>query len=154
MAIGSDTGVWFFGTQTEVSNSQGTLADNAYVACGTQLTNTVNATDGAAVMKLQFDTTAPVVGNVMLFAELQNVQGTNDMDAPSALNDHVFLGAFPIVYSKAIDTDYYTVIPSFTIPAAGAAQVIEFWIKNNATGQTIGTGWQVWITLKALGPTA
>lgn len=154
MAIGTDSGIWFFGTQTEVSSSQTTLANNAYVACGSNFTNSDDAPSASAVMKLQFDTTAPTVGNILLFGELQDVQSTNDMDAPSDNYPHVLLGAFPIVWSKAIDTDYYTTIPHFELPVMASSQVIQFWIKNNGTGQTIGTGWQLWITPKTLGPHA
>ena len=154
MAIGTNAGAWFYGTQTAVSSSQTTVADNAYQACGVDFTNTANAPFASAVMEIAFDTTAPTVGNVLLFAMLHNVQSTNDMDAVGATNQNVLCGAFPIIASKTIDTLYYTVIPHFELPAAGDGQVIRFYILNNATGQTIQTGWQLWITQKTMGPTA
>jgi len=154
MAISSNTIVWFAGTQTEISSSQTTVANNVYQLCGASFTNTANATDGAAVLKCQFDATMPTVGNLLLFARLMNIQSTNDAPVPDANYPHILLGAFPIDYGVAADVDFYTCIPNFPFPRAVDAQVIDFYVLNNATGQTMGTGWQAWVSQFALGPTA
>lgn len=154
MAIGADDGIWKFGTQDEVSSSPGTIADNAYLAAGLTWTNDDDATDAAAVLKVQFDTTMPTVGNLLLYARLLNVQSTNDEEAVDANNPINLVGSFTIDYGVAADVDFYTTIPNFQIPVTKSSQEIDFYLLNNATGQTVGTSWQLWITPKSVGPHA
>lgn len=159
MAISTDAGIWFFGTQDEVtSGTPATIADDGFgpadQGASVNWTNDDEATDGSAVLKCQFDTTMPTVGNILLYAHLLNVQGTNATGVPDANNELVLVGAFPIDFGVANDTDFYTVIPNFQMPQAGAAQAINWYLKNNATGQTLGVSWQLWITPKVIGPHA
>jgi len=159
MAIGTDSGIWFFGTQDEVtSGTPATIADDAFgkadQGASVNWTNDDDATHASAVLKCQFDTTMPTAGNILLYAHLLNVQSTNDIGVPDANNLATLCGAFVIDYGVAADTDFYTVIPNFQIPQAGAAQAIDWYLNNNATGQTIGVSWQLWITPKVVGPHA
>ena len=159
MAISTDDAVWKFGTQDEVtSGTPATIATTAYGKAdqaGTAAwTNSDNAPYGSAVLKAQFDTTMPTVGTIELFAHLLNVQSTNDVGAPDANNPLVHVGGFEIDFGIAADTDFYMILPEFEMPQAGNAQAIDWYLKNEGTGQTIGVSWQLWITPKALGPAA
>lgn len=154
MAIGADSGVWFFGTQDEVSSTPGTIASDAYLAAGSTWTNDDDAPYASATLKCQFDTTMPTAGNILLYARMLNVQSTNDNNAVDANFPHVLCGAFPIDFGVANDTDFYTTIPHFEIPMAYSSQQLDFYLLNNGTGQTIGTSWQLWITPKTMGPHA
>jgi hypothetical protein len=159
MSIGTDDAILKFGTQAEVtSGTPATIASNAYgkadQAGTVAWTNADDAETAAAVLKCQFDTTMPTVGRIGLYAHLLNVQSTNDLQVPSANFPHVFCGVFPIPFNVAADTDFYTAIPDFIIPSLASAQAIDWYLRNDSTGQTIGVSWQLWITPKAVGPHA
>lgn len=155
MAIGTDATILFFGTQDEVSTgTTSTVASAAFSDSDdtADWTNDDDAPWASATLKYQFDTTFPSAGSIGLYAQLKDVQSTNDevLDTDSL---H-FLGSFKVAYGQAADTDFYATIPMFEVPQAGASQVIRFHIKNEGTSQTIGQGWQLWITPKTYGPHA
>ncbi len=160
MTIAADAGIFFFGTQDEVtSGTPATISDNAYgkadQGATVNWTNDDDAPFGAAVLKCQFDTTMPTVGLIALYAHVLNIQSTNDPGVPDANNENLgFVGVFLIDFGIAADTDFFTFIESFAMPAVGAAQAIDWYLKNDKTGQTIGVSWQLWITPKTIGPHA
>lgn len=157
MAIGTNDVILKFGTQDQVDSTAGTVANDAFSVAGdvdSTWANDDDAPRGAAVLKLQFDTTAPTVGSVGLYARLLDVQSTNDSPIPDSNFEHYLVGVFPLDFGVAADVDYYTTIPVFQMPMIYSGQIIEWYIKNEATGQTIGTGWNLWITPISDGPHA
>ncbi len=158
MTIETNDAILKFGTQDKVTSSAGTVADDAFSASGDTVDwiNDDDASLAAAVLKLQFDTTMPTVGIVDLFGQLLNIEGANDAGAPDGSHEHVYLGSFPIDFGVANDVDFYTTLTGiyFRVPQLGASQTIHFFIRNNATAQTIGTGWDLWITPVTEGPKA
>lgn len=159
MAIATGDAIWKFGTQDEVtSGTPATIANNAFGKAdqgGTiAYTNNDNATNGSAVLKCQFDTTMPTEGRIGLYAHLLNIQGINDAEVPDANNPSHYVGSFQIDFGVAADVDFYTHIADFEFPQAGNNQAIDWYIKNEDTGQTIGVSWQLWITPKAVGGAA
>ena len=156
MAIGTDSVVEFFGTQDEVTTgTPGTVASGAFSAAGdtADWTNDDDAPLGSAVLKCQFDTTAPTYGTVNLYCSLQNVLGTDDEGNVDDNFRPVPLGAFAIDESIAADTDYVMTIATFTMRNTKSSQVYRFYIENT-TGETIGTNWELHITPKTHGPHA
>ena len=158
MTIGTADAIYKFGTQDEVTTgTPGTVANNAFSVAGdvdSTWSNDDDAPDGAAVLKCQFDTTMPTSGNIGLYARLLDIQSTNDAPIPDANYEEKYVGNFPIDFGVAADTDFYTHIHDFRMPMIGASQIIEWYIKNNGTSQTIGTDWKLWITPKTYGPSA
>lgn len=157
MAIGTNDSILKFGTQDEVTvAAPGTVANGAFSASSDIVawTNDDDAPRASAVLKCQFDTTMPTVGSIPLFARPINIQGTNDAPQPDANFQNYLVGIFPIDFGVAADTDFWTAIPEFQIPQMKASQEIEFYIKNEGTSQTIGTGWDLFITPIADGPRA
>ena len=156
MPIIANDSIIKFGTQDEVTTgTPATVADGAFSVAGdvdSVWSNSDDAELGGAVLKLQFDTTMPTVGSVALFARLINMQSTNDAPIPDANYEHHFVGSFPIDFGETADTDFYTHIPQFKMPMMQSNQTIEWYIKNNGSGQTIGTGWQLFIMPKTRGP--
>lgn len=153
MAISTNATIWVFGTQDEVTTgTPGTVADGAFGDPGQDWTNDDDAPWASAVLKFQFDTTFPTAGSIGLYARLIDIQSTNDEQDDS--DGWHFLGTFKIGYGLTADTDYYAAIPLFALPQAGASQVTRFKIKNEGTSQTIGSGWQLWVTPKTYGPHA
>ena len=158
MAISTDASIWFFGTQgTITTGTPGTVADGAFSVAGdvdSTWTNDDDAPSGAAVLKCQFDTTMPTAGTIGLYARLLDIQSTNDANAPDSNFEVLLVGTFQIDFGVAADTDFYTFIDLFSIPSVKSAQGIEWYIKNEGTGQTIGQNWALYITPKAIGPHA
>jgi len=159
MAIGTDANIWFFGTQDEVtSGTPATIANDAFgkadQGASVNWTNDDDAIYASAVLKCQFDSTMPTVGNIWLIAHCLNVQSTNDPGVPDANFPHIVVGTFPIDYGVAADTDFYTIIPTFEIPQFDTSQAINWYLKNNGTSQTLGVSWQLWIAPKTTGPHA
>lgn len=159
MTISTDAAIFFFGTQDEVtSGTPATIADDAFgkadQGASVNWTNDDDAPLGAAVLKLQFNTTFPTVGTIGLYAYLLNIQSTNDPGVPDADFPHTFIDNFPIDFGIAADTDFFTHIPLFQMPGIGTAQAIDWYLKNDGTGQTIGASYQLWITPVTQGPHA
>lgn len=159
MAVSTNDGIFKFGTQDEVtSGTPATIASNAFgkadQGATVAYTNDDDAPYGAAILKCQFDTTMPTVGSIGLYARLLNVQSTDDLNEPDANFKAIHVGEFQIDFGVAADTDMYLAIPFFQMPMIGSAQAIDWYIHNNATGQTIGVSWQLWITPLAIGPHA
>ena len=159
MAISTNDAILKFGTQDEVtSGTPATISDNGFGKAdqgGTvNYTNDDNAPLGAAVLKVQFDTTMPTVGIIGLYAHVLNIEGTNDPGVPDANNKQTFVGSFLIDFGVANDVDFYTYIELFRMPGLGAAQAIDWYLENAATAQTIGVSWQLWITPITEGPKA
>lgn len=157
MAIETNDAIQKFGTQDEVSvASPGTIANNAFSA-GSDVsawTNDDDAPYAAFLLECQFDTTAPTdgVGSIDLYARPLNVQSTNEPNAPDANFPFVHIGSFQIDWGVANDVNFFTGIPFATLPAFKAAQEYEFYLHNNGTGQTIGAGWNLWVSPFSYGP--
>jgi len=157
MAIGTDSVVLFFGTQDQVDDgTTSTISNNAFSVAAdiSAWTNDDDAPLAGAVLECQFDTTMPTVGSIGLYARLLNVQSTNDVGVPDANHESLFLGSFPIDFGVSPDVNFFSVIPMFQIPALITSQQIEFYLKNEATAQTIGIDWNLWITPLTHGPHA
>ncbi len=159
MTISTNDAILKHGTQDEVtSGTPATIASDAFgkadQGASVNWTNDDDAPLGAAVLKVQFDTSFPTVGTIGLHAHVLNIEGTNDPGVPSANNPQTFVGSFLIDFDIAADTDFYTYIELFRLPGIGSAQAIDWYLKNEGTGQTIGVSWQLWITPITEGPKA
>lgn len=157
MAISTDAAILFFGTEDQIDSTAGTIADNTFSVAGdvdSTWSNDDDAPLGAALLKCQFDTTMPTVGSIGLHARLLDVDGTSDMPIPSANYPHIYVGTFPIDFGVANDVDFYTMIPLFQMPMYQTSQIIEWYLKNDGTGQTIGAAWSLWVTPITQGPHA
>ena len=158
MAIGTDDGIWKFGTQDQVDDgSTSTVANDTFSVAAdvdSAWANDDDAPHGSAVLECQFDTTMPTVGSIGLYARLMNVRSTDDENETDASFAPHYVGTFPIDFGVANDTNFFSVIENFSMPQAGSGQVIEWYIKNEGTAQTIGVDWNLWITPKAIGPHA
>jgi hypothetical protein len=159
MAIATNDAIYKFGTQDEVtSGTPATISDGGFgkadQGASVNFTNDDDAPLAAAVLKVQFDTTMPTTGTIDLYAHLLNVQSTNDVGVPDANNETLFVGSFLIDFGVANDVDFYTVIELFRMPGIATSQAIDWYLKNNGTGQTIGVSWQLYITPITEGPKA
>lgn len=157
MTIGANDAIWKFGTQDEVtSGTPAAISSNGYGKAdqgGTVAwTNDDDSIFASAVLKAAFSTTMPTVGSISLYAHVLNVQSTNDPPAPSANYPHILVGTFGIDFGTTAGTNFYTAIPEIRIPQLASGQAIDWYIRNDGTGQSIAASWQLWITPKTPGP--
>ena len=130
MAISINDAILKFGTQDEVtSGTPATIANNLFgkadQGASVNWTNSDDAPLGAAVLKVQFDTTMPTVGTIGLYAHVLNIEGTNDPGVPDVNNPQTFVGSFLIDFGILVDVDFYTYIELFRMPMIGAAQMSQ-----------------------------
>jgi len=153
MAIGTDAAIEFFGTQTDLDSTSGTVADAAFSVAGDLTTFTqTSAQDvpqASVILEATFSVAPDANSSVALFAQLIDIEGTNDAPVPTANYQSVFLGSFPVKDVTSIER--YPIIIS--LPNNNATQIYQFFIQNNA-GQTISAGWTIFITPKTIGPKA
>lgn len=157
MTIGTDSLIDFFGTQDQVDDgSTSTIATTAFSVAAdiSAWTNDDDAPFANFVLENQFDTTMPTAGTIDLYARVLNLQSTNDPGTPDANNLTYFLGTFPIDFGVANDVNYFSYIYGARLPNNITSQIYEFYLHNNATGQTIGIDWNLWITPTTVGPHA
>lgn len=151
MAITTDAGVDFFGTQDSLDNTSASVASAAFSVVGDLVawTNDDDAKTASVVLEATFSVAPDANSSVALFGQLNNIQSTNDQLAPTANFQHVYLGSFPV---KDVTTAQFIPIV-ISLPNNNTSQEYNFFIQNNA-GQTISSGWDIHITPKATGPHA
>lgn len=157
MTIAANDTIYKGDSQAQVDDgSTSTIVNNAYsvLADISAWTNTLDLPFADFVLKCQFDTTMPTVGIIDLYGRPMNLQSTNDPNEPDDNFPFKSLGAFPIDFGVANDVDFYTFLEDVKLPYFQTAQIWEFYLKNNGSGQTIGASWGLWITAHTFGPKA
>ena len=154
MAISTDAEIDFFGTQDEVTvASPSAVTDGSFSVAGdvNDWTNDDDARYAAFVLQCQW-ATAPTDGTVInLYARKMNVQSTNDSPAPSANNLDQFVASFMVDGDVGTATDAFHSSTQVKLPNHYTSQVYEFYIENRS-GQTISSGWSLFVTPIAPGP--
>ena len=151
MAIGTNALIEFFGTQDSVGGSGASVANNAFSVAGdvSTWTNDDDAAEADVILEATFSVAPSANGFVNLYARMDNIQGTSDMDAPSANYPHVYLGAFPV---KNITSAQFVPL-RISLPNGKTSSEFHFFIENKA-GQTISANWDLHITPISKGPHA
>lgn len=149
MAISTDAAIEFFGTQTSVVTSTAAVTDGSFSAQEDTFTNSDDAPQASAVLVVTFGSAPDDNSFVALYARLLNIDGLGDQDTPDAEFLHTFLGNFPVDNT----TSSQNVAIDIVLPNTKSSQEYEFYIQNRA-GETISSGWELFITPKTLGPHA
>lgn len=155
MAISTDAGIEFFGTQDTVTAGGGTssVTNTSFSVSGDVVSGGWTNDDDAKYVKMvgAFTfSTAP--GNntfIHLYARPLNIDGTNDPPIPDANNRIGWVGAF---FLDQVTSAQYPFI-EFKLPNFQTSQIYEFYIENRS-GQTLSAGWTLKITPAANGPHA
>lgn len=153
MAISTDAAIEFFGTQDTLTTSTSQVLDGGFSGVGDLASPPWLNDDDAPMASVVFAgayATAPTPGtSIALFARLMDVQGANDQGVPDSNYGHVFLGAFPLNDVGGATTQYVAI--DVGLPNTKTSQGYEFYIQNNA-GNTLNSGWNLYITPKTIGP--
>lgn len=148
MAIGADDAIHKFGTQDTVTTTGASTASGSFTSAGTWA-NDDDAPMATAVGVFTFSVAPAANSAINLFAKLDDIQSTNDQDAPDANYPHTFLGTFPL---NDVTTAQYIAI-EIPLPNTKTSQVYDFYIENQG-GQTISANWSLYVTPKTIGPHA
>lgn len=159
MAIASNSLIDFFGTQDLITHATtaGAITDGSFsvvqAADVLPWTNDDDAPTCVMVLKCQF-ATLPTDGNkINIYARKLNVQSTNDSPVPDAVNLDQFIGSFTVDGTIAVTNDSWLVTNWLTLPNHITSQIYEMYIENK-TGQTITSGWTMYVTPVTKGPHA
>lgn len=89
--------------------------------------------------------TAPTVNTTLdLYARELDIDGTNDAVAPTTTYKRRYIGSFQVFNQTA--TQYIKTL-AFDVP-----KLAEYYLHNNATGQTVSSGWTLKITPRTYKP--
>lgn len=149
MAISTDAAIDFYGTQDTVTSSTAAVTDGSFSAQEDTWTNDDDAPVASIVFAGTYSTAPDANSQVHLYARLLNIQSTNDQITPDANFEHVYLGSFPL--DDTTSAQYVSI--DVRLPNTKTSQEYEFYIRN-AAGQTLGAGWNLYVTPKTVGPHA
>lgn len=132
--------VW--GTPRTLEASGASITNNSVVQADDASYSTVthgdSYPDAEFVLTCAFGT-APTEGTVVsLFARPLNIDSTNDAEVPEAARATVFIGNF--VVNNVTSTQYIVMNGIF---AQDVPKEADYYLLNNATGQTLSSGWKL-----------
>jgi len=156
MAIGTNDAIHKFGTQDVVDDTTTSAITNTSFSVAADITSWTNDDDAPLadmVLQWQYPSGTISAGAVInIYAQLMNIQSTNDAAVPDASNKKTYLGFFQIDEGLAATTDEF-VTAHIVLPNTYSSQVYDFYLENK-TGVTISANWNLWITPKTIGPHA
>jgi len=138
----------FVGTPKTLEANGGSIANNA-LAQANDASYDINA-DGAYYTSAKFVisvtySVAPTEGSrLLLLARSLDIDSTNDAEAPEATFLFTRVGSFPVNnVTSAQYAECYVDFPPFKA---------DYYLYNDATGQTISAGWTLKVTPYTVGP--
>lgn len=155
MAIGTDSAVYFYGTEDTVTAGGGTSAvtNTSYSASGDVVsggwTNDDDAPLASFVLKFQY-AAGTIADNIDLYARLINIDTTNDEPQTDAGWEQHYLGSFVMDTNQAATTDTYYSLTNVALPNKETSQEYEFYVYNNSD-VTMTAGWALKVTPMTMG---
>jgi len=136
---------------TKTLEASGAAVANAAMSAATGAPYSI-AADGASypdadfVLAAAFDVAPTVNSTIDLYAQELDIDGTNDAVAPTTTYKQRYIGSFVVEAQTAMQ---YLKIRAYDVPLIG-----NYYLHNNATGQTMAAGWTLKVTPRTLGPAA
>lgn len=100
--------------------------------------------DAALVLAVAYGTAPTVNTTLDLYARELDIDGTGDAVAPTTTYKRRHIASFPVINQTAMQ---YIKALAFDLP-----KLAEYYLHNNATGQTISAGWKLKITPRSYKP--
>lgn len=138
------------GTPKTLEANGASIANNALAQADDASYSIAN--DGANYPDAEFVLTgtfsvAPTEGTVLsLYARPLDIDGTADAEAPETTRPTVFVGNFVV--------NNVTSAQSIWLAAEDVPRKADYYVHNNGTGQTLGSGWTLKVTPISRGPAA
>lgn len=151
MAIATDAGILFYGTEDTLTTTGASTADGVV----TQANSTVwpNDDDAPEVSFRGIFTfaTAPADGTtIKVLARVMNINGTTDEAAPTATYQPHPVAAFSLLNTTSAQD---IITGPVSLPTFSSSDDYQFYIENNG-GQTLSVNWSLYVTPVTLGPHA
>ena len=102
--------------------------------------------DADFVLSVTFGTAPTINTTIDLYAQELDIDGTSDADAPTATYRPRYIGSFVV---NSVITAQSLKLHAYDVPL-----VASYFLHNNATGQTMSTGWSLKVTPRTIGPAA
>lgn len=156
MAIGTNDGIWKFGTEDALDDgTTSSIADAAYSTTTdvATWTNDDDAPYASFTLTMQYPSGTIDTGGIHLYCTLLDTNGTTDEPATSDNWQGHFLGRFQTGTGMAATTDYALELGPVELPAKKTSQIYQFYFKNDCN-VTISANWQLDVVPMALGPRA
>lgn len=155
MAISTNDAVFKYGTQKTITTTGAATANNAVsAAAGTySSSDTADAFDAVFVLATATWGSAPTANTTIdLYVRPMNVVSTTDTDAPAVPGSATtwkpqFVCSFLVPGAATTANVLYA--RGYNLPKEG-----EFYVFNNATGQSLAVNWALYMTPTTLGPSA
>ena len=151
MTIGADAAVEFFGTQDTLGTSSAAVSNDAFSVAGdlSTWTNDDDAPTASVVLLANFSVAPDANSALNLYLRPLNLQSTNDQDVPDANFQHVYVGSLPL--NNVTSAQYISI--DISLPNNITSQQYEFYVENKS-GQSLPSGWDIFVTPKTIGPHA
>ena len=104
-----------------------------------------NYLDAEIVGAFTFGTAPTANTTIDVYARENDIDSTNDAQVPTTTYKPCYIGSFVV---NAVTTAQYCKFIARDVPRTPS----DYYIHNNATGQTISAGWTLKITPLSLGP--
>lgn len=137
----------FEGTPKALETNGGSIANNAVLLATTsydRLTDGLNYPDAEFVLALTFSVAPVINSTVDLYANEQNIKGTNDETTATATYKPRYITSFVVTS--------ITTIQHIKKSVRRVPELATFTLHNNATGQSVSAGWTLDIIPTTLGP--
>ena len=150
MAIGTNDAIVKLGTTKTLEANGDSTANNVITLVEDEgysiSADGANAPDADFVLSVTFGTAPTENSSVALYARELNIDDTADADAPAATYKPRYIGVFIV--------DNVTTTQHLKLRATDVPSEADYYIFNNATGQTISAGWTLKVTPRTIGPSA
>lgn len=150
MAIGTNDAIVKLGTTKTLEANGASIANNVITqaddASYSIAADGDNAPDAEFVLTCAFATAPTENSTIALYARELNIDGTADADAPTATYKPRFIGVFVV---DNVTTSQVLKLLAYDVPREA-----DYYLFNNATGQTISAGWALKVTPRTVGPAA
>lgn len=151
MAIPTNASIEWRGTTVTLEASGSSITNNSVVQADDANYDTVTdgegAPDGEFTASFAFSV-APTEGTVLaVYARPLDVISTNDTEVPELARPTRYIGRF--VVNNVTTTQYGTPFIGRNLPKLAA-----YYLVNVATGQTVSSGWTLYVTPYTLTPKA
>ncbi len=143
----------YLGTPKTLEASGGSITNNSVVqaddATYTRSTDGGDYPDAEFYLSAAF-TTAPTEGTTLnLYARPLDIDSTNDAEVPEAARPTVFVGVFVVNNVGTSTMQYMQLQGGYARDMPAKA---DYYLHNNATGQTVNAGWKLVVVPRTRGP--
>lgn len=142
MAIPTNAVIEWRGTEKTLESSGGSITNNSVVQADDANYDTVSDGEGCSdaefVLQATFGT-GPTEGTVLaLYARPLDVHSTDDTEVPEAARPTRFVGSFVV--------NNVTSAQNMICVGRNLPKLAAYYIHNSGTGQTVSSGWKLYVT--------